>query len=458
MKVLLINPPQPIFDKDPENLAVSWPMGILYVAAATKRAGHDVRILDVYVNGCIPHIMFNGNHNIWYTSQLLQNLEGGFTDDGLVGLGNEFLDSVLGDGKPDIIGISLMFSSIHYTVPVFVDFVKRIVPNAIIVLGGAHASIAASELLELDAVDYVIMGEGEVAFPGLLHAIENNEPTDNIPGVYPTPFGLISNLDDIYPPAYQMVSVDQYFAVLGRHEVVMITSRGCPFSCRFCSVPQSSYRTWRAHSVDRVLAEMEMAKTMGATDIMFEDDNMSLNKDRYCHILEAVVKQNWGLHLGTRNLLLTTLDKDVLTLMKLAGFTKVPVSAESGCDRVLAVEMGKKLTTAETERVVRESVEVGLKPFLNFVIGMPGEKRNEIDQTADFARRMKTLGAEGFWVSVATPIFGTAMFQELVEKNMLPPNFVHRFSYGRGTFDGPDWTKEQIQDYRKMLMEELNSR
>ncbi|MBE3042494.1 radical SAM protein [Candidatus Bathyarchaeota archaeon] len=254
-----------------------------------------------------------------------------------------------------------------------------------------------------------------------------------------------------------MVPVDQYFAVLGRHEMVMLTSRGCPFSCRFCSVPQSSHRKWRAHSVDRVLSEMETAKTIGATDIMFEDDNMSLNKDRYCRILEAVVKQNWGLHLGARNLLLTTLDKDVLTLMKRAGFAKVPVSAESGCDRVLAEEMGKKLTIAETERVVRESVEVGLKPFLNFVIGMPGEKWGEIEKTAEFARRMKTLGADGFWFSVATPICGTAMFQELVDKEMLPSDFMYRFSYGRGTFDGPDWTKEQIQDYRKMLMEELNS-
>ncbi len=457
MKVLLINPPQPIFNGVTENLAVSWPMGILYVAAAVERAGYNVRILDAYIGGCTPFVMTNGNHNVWYTTQMLQNRRDGFTEDGVVGLTNNLFKGMIAYEEPDVVGISLMFSSIHHTVPMIVRLVKEAVPNAMIVLGGAHASIAASSLLEIDGVDYVITGEGEVAFPHLLRAIENHEPTDNIPGVYPTPFEVIPNIDDIYPPAYHMVPIDQYFAVLGHRELVMITSRGCPFSCRFCSVPQSSHRTWRAHSVGRVLAEMEIAKTMGATDIMFEDDNISLNKGRYCSILEGVIQQNWNLGLGARNILLTTLDKDVLTLMKRAGFTKVPVSAESGCDRVLAEEMGKKLTIAETERVVRESVEVGLKPFLNFVLGMPGEKWSEIEQTAGFARRMKTLGAEGFWVSVATPIYGTKMFQELVDKDMLPKDFTYQFSYGRATFDGLDWTKEQLQGYRKMLMVELNS-
>ncbi len=456
MKVLLINPAQPTFNKSCENLAASWPMGVLYVAAAVKRAGYAVRILDAHMGGCTPFVMTNGNHNVWYTTQMLQNKDGEFTEDGTVGLLNGVFKGMVNYEEPDVVGISLMFSSIHHLVPFIVSTIKEVVPNATIVLGGAHASIAARELLEIDGVDYVITGEGEVAFPRLLRAIENHEPTDNIPGVYPTPFDLIPNIDDIYPPAYQMVPVDQYFAVLGHREAVMITSRGCPFSCRFCSVPQSSHRRWRAHSVGRVLAEIDLVKSFGATDIMFEDDNISLNKERYCGILEGIIQQNWNLGLGARNILLTTLDKDVLTLMKQAGFTKVPVSAESGCDRVLAEEMGKKLTIAETERVVRESVEVGLRPFLNFVIGVPGEKWSEIEQTGKFAHRMKTLGAEGFWFSIATPIYGTEMFRELVDKDMLPEDFTYQFSYGRATFDGIDWAKSQIQDYRKILMEELN--
>ncbi len=457
MKVLLINPPQPIFNHSFENLAVSWPMGILYIAAAAKRAGHEVRVLDAFIGSCIPFTTFDGLHAVMYSSQVLMNKKGEITNDGLVGLRYEQFKYIIGFDPPDVIGISLMFSSIHYIVPIIVQIIKEAIPNAIIVLGGSHASAAAGALLELEKVDYVITGEGEIAFPKLLHAIENHEPTDNIPGVYPTPFELIENLDSIDPPAYTAVPFDHYFAVLGRREVVMITSRGCSFSCRFCSVPQSSYRRWRAHSPGRVLAEIERAMILGANEIMFEDDNISLHKARWQSILEEIIKQKWNLHLGARNILLTTLDKDILTLMKQAGFTKIPVSAESGCDRVLAKEMGKKLTVGETERVVRESIEVGLTPFLNFVIGMPGEKWEEIEQTAEFACRMKSFGAKGFWVSVATPIFGTEMFRELVDKNMLPENFAYQFSYGHATFDGLDWTKEQLQQFRNNLMKELNS-
>lgn len=457
MRVLLINPPQPIFNLSAENLAISWPMGILYVASATRQAGHEVRILDVYVGACVPFIQFNGTHNVGYLSQLVVDQRDGNDEAGLVGVGDEFFKFMIEFEKPDVIGVSLMFSSIHYFIPIILEIIKEAAPEATIVLGGAHATIAADVLSKYNYVDYVITGEGEVAFPRLLHAIENHEPTDKIPGVYPTPFEIIPKLDDVYPPMWSMAPIDQYFSVIGRREFVLITSRGCPFSCRFCSVPQSSRRRWRAHSVERVLAEIELAKALGATHIMFEDDNISLNKDRYCSILDEIIRRRLNLHLGARNILLTTLDREALLLMKLAGFTSVPVSAESGNDRVLAEEMGKKLTIADTERVVRESVRLGMRPFLNFVIGMPGETWNEIQQTGDFARKMVELGARGVWISMATPIYGTELFREVVEKKMLPEDPVIHFGYNRASFDGPDWTKEQLKEYRDALMKELNA-
>ena len=156
MNVLFFNPWQLVSLNTREHVAPSWPIGLLYVAATTIAAGHNVSIIDAFMDGCIPN-RFYGMHNVSY--------EG--TSSGaalLVGASGKIISILTKKyAQPDVIGISLPFSSQHTLVPYIIEAIKSAAPDATLVFGGGHATIAADALLAIDGVDYVIRGEGEVA-------------------------------------------------------------------------------------------------------------------------------------------------------------------------------------------------------------------------------------------------------------------------------------------------------
>jgi len=431
---------------------------MLYVAASIRAVGHEVVVFDCAIEG----------RTSWRYGDCLEldytyhRLEGSPYTIDLVGVDPSILTRVIEVTCPDVIGLAVPLSTQHYFVPAIIKVMKESAPEAIVVLGGTHATLAADTLIKMEGVDYVITGEGEFAFPWLLGDIEKKEESRELPGVYykdgrSSPFSLIADIDTLPPPARDLVSKYAYYSAFLGQVYHLSTSRGCPFACYFCPSLFMHRRKWRPHSVDRVLAEIELCVGMGAEEIRFVDDNAALNKDRCMGILEGVVTNNWPIKLTACNLYGPSLDKEMLTMMKKMGWERVLFAPDSGNDRVLEEELGKVTTTvAESEKTFRLITEVGLIPDINIIIGSPGETWAEIQDSVAFCRKMREINpACGIDVFCATPILGTKLYDRVVERGLFPGGIPFRFSYVVSTYDGIDWTKEELVQLRNDLMIEF---
>ena len=452
MRVLLINPWLPIHPSTVPSFGNAWPLGLLYLAAATKAAGHEVDIYDAAVGGITTCI-----HKGKFQLINMVNSVPDYPDDiSLIGAPIGSLQMILKNQSPEVVGLSLPISSQHAFVPFFVKLIKECT-DAKIVVGGPHATLAADLLSKFDGIDYIVMGEGEKSFPELLTAIVNNLPTDGIAGVYPTPFELIEDVDLLPYPAHDLVPRHSYFATTNSPVVEIYSSRGCPFNCRFCSSPYFHRRKWRPHSVLRVLTEIKRLVDSGVKEIRFVDDNAALDGDRWKSIMEGIARSGWGIKLSVYSLYFKTIDKEALTLMRMAGFERVMFAPESGNDRVIRDLMGKNFTVAECEQMVRDITEAKMAPDMNIMLGMVGETAAEIMDTVNFCLRMKEYNPEcGAAVSIATPIIHTAMYDEAVERGIFPGGVPQLFSYAVPTYDGEDWTKEQLGNIQRRLDYKMN--
>lgn len=465
MKVLLINPWQVMINKMAEHLGATCPLPVLYVAGAARDAGHEVVVIDAHVAGCTPfHI--SGKHYLYYSGDTLSINEDSdqYT---LVGAPVADILSMIRTCNPDVIGISLTFLSLQPAIEPIVEMLKLAFPNIPIVVGGSFPSLVPEHIAKVDAIDYTVAGEGEVTFPLLLKAIEDKREPVGMPGVYCKRNGQvvgtspdrITDLDSISYPAYDLVILDHYFAIQGVRRIQLITSRGCPFNCRFCSVPLTSKRKWYGHSPERVLSELQGAANAGVNEIFFEDENMAVNKSRFIAILEGIINNRLELKLRAHNgLHVATLDKEVLRLMKLAGFEWLVISPESGNERVAREEMGKTFSPDDAVQVVKDAISLGLKPLVNLILGMPNETMSEIQDTVAYAKKLKGMGVKEFQIATAMPMPGTELFKEAVSKGLMQAGIQSNPNFYVPVFDGPDWTRQQLFKLRYELADELNER
>ena len=456
MKVLLFNPWLPLHERTNASFGAVWPLGLLYLAAATQASGHRAVIFDAAIGGRVSWVL----EDKLCIEYVVNPIDGVSLQ--LVGTTPDMLMGVIKRVCPKVLGISLLLSSQHCLVVPLVKAVKKLDMDITIVLGGTHATMASDMLIEIEGVDYVVTGEGERAFPALLNKLEAGEEPKGIPGVHykggeNKPFDLILDVDALPLPAYDLVPKYPYYHALNSAMYQIFSSRGCPNNCRFCSAPFLTRRHWRPHSIERVLGEIGLLLSRGADEIRFADDNVAVDKNRFKAILEGVIKNREKVLLSACSMHCQTLDKEMLLMMNLAGFERVMFAPESGNDRVIKEEIGKTFTVADAENMVRDITNAGLIPDLNILIGMPGETWAEIQDTIEFCKRMKAISPGcGAWVSCATPMLKTELYDEAVEKGLYAGGIPPLFSYAVATYDGIDWTKEQLEETRKMLMLGMN--
>jgi len=235
------------------------PMGIAYIAAVLREAGHEVNILDAAVEGYsnLEDI------NMWLTR---------------FGLPIDEIGERIADFKPDVIGLSCLFSNQLPSVKDISRLAKELVPGVTIIAGGTHPSFFPERTLsEEEAIDFIGLGEGEYVMRALCHTIAEGGDTSEVPGVaFRTDEGcqvnarmpLVENLDDIPFPARDLLPMEKYFEVnipmqtmyKRSPNISFITSRGCPFKCTFCSSTRHWGNNYRARSADNCIAEMKELK------------------------------------------------------------------------------------------------------------------------------------------------------------------------------------------------------
>lgn len=452
LKVLLINPPKKALLGEHGRLSIYPPLGLAYLAAAIESIC-DVEIFDTILED-------------WRRVD----------ENGIHGMDFREIAKKVKEKKPDIVGItglSFVASNIHRCA----EEIRKLNPKVKIVIGGAYATCSPLEVIKNENIDFAITGEGEEAFPELIEALQKNKGFEKVKGlVYRKNDKIIQNqsvpikeLDKIKFPARHLLDMQKYFEIFktghgaegtGRC-ISMITSRGCPFNCFFCSASKITGKQWRFRSPENIIKEIDMAvKEYNITDIYFEDENMSLNPERMKKILALIIKRGYKINLhAEQGLRADTLSFEILQLMKKAGFSSIVIAPESGVQRVLNEVIRKNLDLKKVVELVKNARKIGISVGCYFVIGMPGETKEEILQTLNFAKMLMKLGVRYCTFNNAVPIQGTRMYDIAKEKGYLLKD-------GRELEDSilsdrhnhlmktEHWTAEDINDLYKKAVKE----
>ncbi|MCK5434488.1 MAG: cobalamin-dependent protein, partial [Dehalococcoidales bacterium] len=374
-KVALINPSQSAVYSQP-------PVGLALIAAVLEREGYQVAVLDANALKLQP----------------------------------EAVVPLVSDA--DVIGLTAITPTINTAIAIARQL-KKAYPALPIVLGGAHATLLSEETLATaPEIDIIVRGEGEQTIIDLLSALENKEPLDNIPGISYRKYGEVVsnptrykniNLDSLPFLAYHLLPWRRYkpHPPHGRALpfAAIITSRGCPYRCSYCSKPIFGNK-FRGQSPERVVEEVAYHKRkFGIKEFAFYDDVFTLDKRRAQAIADEIIKRGLKIH-WTCETRVNLVDKDLLRHIKQAGCYAIAYGIESASQEILDT-LNKDITLDQAEEAVRLSQEVGLQTIGYFMIGSPGESPETIRQTIDLAKKLKLDFAQ---FAVTIPFPGTMLY------------------------------------------------
>ena len=416
MKILLINPPQTFFPGS-DIPAANLPLGLMYIAAVLDKVGYNVEILDAFM------------------TDLSFRKKGDTTE---VGMSYENIKEKIQRKKPDIVGIANPFTSqVEHAIKV-ADIVKEIDSHILTVVGGPHGTVVPLEFLEeAKSVDIVAIGEGEYTMLDIVRFFEGTKKIADVLGIahrienkvvlnYPRPFN--TKLDDLPYPAYHLVDMEKYlnpkmieYRSFQKRALSMVTSRGCPFNCSFCSVHLHMGKTFRAHSVDYVVDHIEyLVNKYHVKTIYFEDDNLTFDIQRFEAICDKIIKRDikfqWETPNGVRADYLTL---ELLKKMKKIGCQSVFVGVESGDQYVLDNIIGKSLRLKNVVKFAKTCKKIGLRTGAFYIIGFPGETKENMKNTVDFALMLKRKYDVGMHLLFATPSYGTRLYEECKKKGYI---------------------------------------
>lgn len=387
-RILLVNPPQ-------NNRYPQPPPGLAMIAAVLEGSEHQVGILD------------------------LQTFD----------LSEKAISKVIAEEAPNIVGITALTPTINSAIGV-AKKVKQIDEDVTVVLGGPHGTILPEEtLLFAPEIDIIVRGEGEqtmlevagaskertAALKGIsgITYRENNEIRSTSPRV------PISNLDKLPFPAFHLLPMKRYrlHPPFGRKSpaIPIITSRGCPYRCSFCSKSVFGKR-YRSNTASYVIREIQLLKEkFGVKEIKFYDDVFTIDRKRVIEICRLIKEQGIDI-LWTCETRVNLVDEEMLGIMSDAGCYMIAYGVESGNQRVLE-NLKKDITLEQAVRAFKLTKRLGIETAAYFMLGSPGETSDTVWDTIEFA---KTLDPDFVQFSTATPFPGTEYYAGLVEEGKLP--------------------------------------
>lgn len=301
-------------------------------------------------------------------------------------------------------------------------------------MGGSHPTQNCQDVLKDNHLDYVVLGEGDYSFFELLQFIEGKRSIDtldgigmkNKKGIFIIPKSrYIIKLDEIPFPAHHLLPLEKYWKVNIPHGettrvpwMTIYTSRGCPAKCIYCAVHTVWGMNYRYRSAENVLSEMEfLINKYGIKEFLMEDDNFTYNKERIIKILDGIICKGWDLTWTTPNgVAIFALDKILLEKFKKSGCTSIVLAVESGSQRVLTQVIRKPLSLKKVREVVKDPKQIGLKTKAFFMLGIPGETKDEMMATIELARELKV---DWSCFSVTQAIPGTELYDLCVRNHYI---------------------------------------
>lgn len=417
MKVVLINPPAPNIESFSLGFKVP-PLGLAYLASTLERHGHYARIIDA------PALELS-THQI---------------------------RGVIEAEQPEIVGVTATTPTIYNAFDI-VKAAKDVCPSSFTVLGGPHPSFLPIETLrECHMLDAVCIGEGEETVVELAEAVRGDRKLASVKGIAfrskegalvetsPRPF--IEDLDSLPFPAWHLLPMNKY-RVLGKKSVIchIMSSRGCPFQCIFCSSSLLFSKRYRARSPKNVVDEMEyLISEYNPASIEFSDDEFTLNQKRVEEICDEITRRDLEVPWACSSRV-DTVSKGLLNRMKKAGCSLIYYGIESGSQRILDI-VNKGIKIEQIDKAIRWTKEAGIKALGSFIIGFPDETREEVKETIEFSRRLELDYAQ---FSVATPYPGTKLYDIANREELLLTRNWSEYTAARPVMATKNLTSGEIQ-------------
>ena len=432
MKILLI---QPSIRDFYQTSIRTQPIGLAYLAASLKKHGHEVEILDCQTekrtSTPIPSELSYLRDFYPFNDRSPFKLYTGYYH---FGMGWKEIGQKIKDSMADVFGISSSFTPYHGEALEIAQIIKEWDRKKIVVMGGAHVSCDPEDALKSPFVDYTVLGEGEVRFPLLLEQIGKGEfkNIEKIDGIGYRKNGevrinplqsFIQNLDSLPHPARELLDLDRY-RMRKERSTMIITSRGCPHGCAYCSAHLVMGTSFRTRTPEAIIKEMrEYQKQYGIQIFDIEDDNFTFDQERAKRLMSLVIK-NFGegkLELSAMNgVSFASLDGELLKLMKRAGFHTINLSYVS-TEPLTKEKMGRPEGTTEFDKILEEAEQVGFNVIAYAILGMPGQTIEEMVDTLIYLMGKKVL--IGPSVYYATP--GTSLFERCKKDGILPSHLSH---------------------------------
>lgn len=465
INVLFLNPPSIPYTylvnglTDPHSAlhqVVAMPMGLLYLSSMLENRLPGIRIELLDLAKSLVDLS-KDRHRKSMTIEELTKLQ---------------LEKLPDDFEPTFVGISILFSTAHKSSLHIAAAVKERWPHAPVVVGGMHATNAVETLLESLAVDYVCRGEGEVIISDLATLFAQEGDAEILPGIVGRKklatdkktalhqsAPVIDDLDEIPFPAWHLLPMDEYLecddsikrqldTTIQDRMAPIMTTRGCPFHCTFCSTWTVHGRAMRFRSIANVLDELTLLNERFAVTIVTpQDDLFSVKKDRIISLCNAVAEKfNRSIQFQFPNgLSVATLDQDVIRAMINMGMRIATIAIESGSKYVQRHIIKKNCNLERARNVVQTCRDEGIFARAYFVIGFPGETKEMIQETIDFIYNLPT---DWSVISIAAPLIGTEMYDQMMEAGWIDQTFNwDNAMFNERAFDTPEVTANELKEF-----------
>lgn len=421
MNITLIQPYTNKFDIAP-------PQNLAYLSAFLEKSGNRVRLIDLQ----IPEV-----HRRWET--------------------------ILKEEPVDLVGITTMTPQVKHANMV-AEHIKAVMPDTPVILGGVHATLLPEQTLrDFQAVDILVIGEGEETIVELVSKLEKKGPIADVRGIAFRSNGevvitlsrpRIRDLDSL-PYHHNHYDFDYYlhnntFEVNDR-VVSLIVSRGCPFNCRFCATKNFWTQKSIFKSTDGVIDEIRTVMEDGAECIKFRDSTFVVNKKWVYELCDKILKEK--LHFKwTASSRVNLVDFDLLRHMKKAGLDVLCLGVESGSQRMLDF-YGKGITLEQTEKAFEICRKLRIKTVAYFMFGVLTETQEEMEMTYNLAKKLKSTVN---YVSLFIPLPGTELYQYYIDQG-------YSFDYtnirnDKANFSNSGLTIEELEALGKKWYEDFNPR
>ena len=386
MRILLIAPP---FKRFTGLVSNYFPLGLAYLATVVKRDVHEVRIFEADAAVKPTSLDFTDEYRRydWYLRGVNDLNHPVWTE----------IRQLLTDYRPDLVGISSMTPQIASALRV-ADLCKEYDPDCYVVMGGAHPTVSPEQSIAYPAIDFIVRGEGEIAFSELIKAIDAGaRDFSHIKGVsykqngqviHNPPSEFIEELDTVpFPAREDLMNIQNYTS---EDMGMLLTSRGCPYRCTYC------YHPWKGkvhfRSIDNVIEEIKQVKRdYGTRQFAIKDDTFTVNRRHVTEFCERLIEENLDINWDCTTRV-DRVDEKLLKLMLRAGCNVIKVGIETGRERILEA-IRKGITLEQSREAATLFNQHGVFWSGYFMMGLPQETEKDILKTYEFMKELNPFYA-----------------------------------------------------------------